>query len=254
MELLTQATRATFFGAPGTYDRVIRGTIPAGKGVYKVEGSLPQPALHAATWLTEALESRGISVGSEARAANLPDAATTATTLDTYASPPLSELVQLTNFRSVNLFAEAFYAELGRRWGQPDDPSAIGERLVKEWSSKGLDTDGWEQVDGAGLGMRNMITPLQMAQVLQLSAKSGLRESLPRVGVEGTVRSVLRGQPRAARIRAKSGTLMRSRGFAGYATTADGRELAFVVMANNFTGSGSGLRVKLGKWMSALVE
>jgi len=99
-----------------------------------------------------------------------------------------------------------------------------------------------------------MITPLLMSQFLQLNASSAIPSSLPRVGKEGTVRGVLRNQVAATRIRAKSGTLARSKGFCGYAETSDGKQLAFTVVANNFTGKDKALRVLLGEWMSALVK
>lgn len=242
------------YGAPGSLDRVIRGTIPAGSGTFRVKGSLPDPAARAAAWLREALVTAGIGVDGEARGASLPGVVRAATVLDAYASPPLSELVRLTNFRSVNLYAEALYAALGRAWGIPDDPAGIGDRLEEFWARRGIAVEGWDQVDGSGLGMRNLITPAQLVGVLRLAHVGEFPQTLPRVGVEGTVRSVMRGQSRAARIRAKSGTLKRSRGFCGYATLADGREVAFAVMANNFTGSGSGMRVELGRWLAALVE
>ena len=243
------------FGAPGTYDRVIRGTIPAGSGTYEVEGSLPEPARHAADWLKETLESRGISVSKEATASRA-GVSSSYPVIDTYRSPPLRELIKLTNYRSVNVFAEAIYATLGRKLGAGDDPAEIGEAIVSYWEQRGLDTDGFEQVDGSGLGMRNMISAQQLAFVLRLSqrASTGLKETLPRVGQEGTVRSVLRGNARAQRIHAKSGTLKRSRGFCGYATMANGREIVFVIMANNYTGKGSSLRRAMGEWMRALVE
>lgn len=242
------------FGAPGTMDRVIRGTIPAGKGTFKVKGSLPDPAKHTADWLAEVLAGRGITISGEAIAASRPGIQSSATSLDVYQSPTLKQLVKQTNFRSLNLFAEAFYAALGRHWGVAADPAEIGERIVAHWKGKGLNTDGWEQLDGSGLTMRNMITPLQLTQLLQLAASSAIPQSLPQVGKEGTVRGVLRNQVAAARIRAKSGTLARSKGFCGYAETTDGKQIAFTVVANNFTGKDKTLRVALGEWMSALVE
>ena len=246
--------RSYIFGAPGTLDRVIRGTIPAGAGTFTVEGSLPDPAADAARWLATALARDGVAVEGGARAAQLPELARAATTLDTYASPPLAELVRLTNFRSVNLYAEALYAALGRAWGVADDPAAIGDRLEEYWRALGVDVAGWDQVDGSGLGMRNLVTPTQLVAVLRLAREAGFAETLPRVGAEGTVRTVMRGQARAARIRAKSGTLRRSRGFCGYATRSDGREVAFAVVANNFTGGGRAIRAELARWLGALVE
>ena len=241
------------FGAPGTRDRVIRGTIPAGKGVFKVKGSLPDPPERAAAWLTERLRERGIAVSGTPAATTEPRGAGAAQ-LDVLRSASLGELVRLTNYRSVNLFAEAIYEATARALGaDPTDQRAVGEAFADYWQRRGVAPAGYEQVDGSGLGMRNLITARQLAQVLRLSA-GDLRQNLPRVGAEGTVRSVMRGQSRAARIRAKSGTMKRSRGFCGYATLTDGREVCFVVMANNFSGSGRALRRKLGDWMGALVE
>jgi len=241
------------FGAPGTMDRVIRGTIPAGKGIFKVKGSLPDPAKHAADWLAAELERRGVTLSGEAFAASRPAARNSSTSLDIYESPSLKELVKQTNFRSLNLFAEAFFNALGRHWKIYNDPAEIGERIRDHWKNKGLDTDGWEQLDGSGLTMRNMITPLQMTQLLQLSANSSIPASLPRVGKEGTVRGVLRNQEAAARIRAKSGTLARSKGFCGYAETSEGTQGAFTVVANNFPVRDKTLRVAFGHWFSDLV-
>ncbi len=240
------------FGAPGSYDRVIRGTIPVGKGIFRVKGALPDPALAAATWLREALTAAGIEVAGEARTAQAPVA--TVGALDTYYSPTLGALAQITNFRSVNLFAEAIYKALAQRWGTVGDDDATGEKLVDYWRDRGIASGGWAQVDGSGLATNNLITPLQLAQVLRKSVGYGLRETIPRVGEEGTVRGLLRGDDRAGRLRAKSGTLSRVRALAGFATRPDGTELAFVVVANNFTEKGSDIRRALGEWMGALVE
>ena len=242
------------FGAPGTLDRVIRGSIPAGKGTFTVKGSLPNPALHTAQWLTEALKNKGISVNGVAKAESIPEIAVSATQLDSYLSPPLVELAKLTNFRSVNLYAEAFYEALGRTWGTSPDPALIGERMVEEWEKKGVAADGFEQVDGSGLGMRNLITPLELATILRLSSTAEFEETLPMVSKEGTVGGLLRGKIKASNIRAKSGTLMRSRGFCGYALAADGRKLAFVIIANNYSIRHKTLRNDLAEWMLALVE
>ena len=244
------------FGAPRTYERVIRGTIPAGRGVYRVKGSLPDPALQTAQWLTAAIRSAGIEVAGEpaVRSEPRPGGTPEARELDAYASPPLRELARLTNFRSVNVIAEALYAALAREWlGGADDPEAVGERLAGYWAGRGVRVDGWEQLDGSGLSMRSLTTPRQLARVLALAHDRGFAKLLPRAGAEGTVRSVLRGRPEAKRLRLKSGTLSRSRGFAGYAKTPDGRTLAFAIVANNFDG-GRATRRAMTEWLTALVR
>lgn len=249
--------QAYIFGAPGTYERVVRGTIPAGRGTFKIKGSLPDPASAAATWLREALVEGGVEVAGEASAAQ--SRVATAGTLDTYYSPRLVDIAQLTNFKSVNLYAEALYRALGRRWqtlaadGSPDD-GATGERLVDYWTERGVDGAGWTQNDGSGLSPKNQITPLQLARVLRAAADYGLPATVPRVGSEGTVRRLLRGDARAKRLRAKSGTLSNVRALAGYATRADGTEVAFVAVVNNHGGKGSRIRRALAEWMAVLAE
>ena len=240
------------FGAPGSYDRLIRGTIPLGRGIFKVKGSLPDPALAAATWLEEALRGAGIEVVGGARAADRSVAV--AGTLDTYYSPTLGAIARETNFESVNLFAEGIYKALALRWKTGADDERTGERLVDYWRDRGIAPDGWAQVDGSGLATDNLVTPLQLAQVLRKSANFGLPETVPVVGAEGTVKRLLRGDARATRLRAKSGTLSRVRAMAGYATRPDGTELAFVVIANNFTEKGGAIRRAFGDWMGAIVE
>ena len=249
--------QAYVFGAPGTYERVIRGTIPAGRGVFKVKGSLPDPALAAATWLREALAEAGVAVAGEAGTRG--ERVATAGTLDTYYSPRLADIARVTNFKSVNLYAEALYRALGRKWGTlaldgSADDNATGERLVGYWVGRGVDEAGWTQADGSGLSPKNQLTPLQLATVLRLSAGYGLPATVPRAGAEGTVRRLLRGDPRAARIRAKSGTLSNVRALAGYATRADGTEVAFAAIVNNHAGRGSAVRRALGEWVAALAE
>ena len=249
--------QAYVFGAPGTYERVIRGTIPAGRGVFEVKGSLPDPARSAATWLREALTAGGVAVAGEAQTRR--DRVATAGTLDTYYSPRLADIAQLTNFKSVNLFAEALFRALGRKWdtlagdGSADD-GATGDRLVEYWAGRGVDGTGWTQADGSGLSPKNQLTPLQLAAVLRLGAGYGLPATVPQAGSEGTVRRLLRGDPRAARIRAKSGTLSNVRALAGYATRADGTEVAFAAIVNNHAGKGTAVRRALGNWVATLAE
>lgn len=249
--------QAYIFGAPGTYERVVRGTIPAGRGIFKIEGSLPDPAAAAARWLRDALAEEGVAVVGESRTAQSRVASTG--TLDTYYSPRLADLVRVTNYKSVNLFAEALYRALGARWqalapdGSPDD-AATGERLVAFWAERGVDAEGWTQNDGSGLSPKNQIAPLQLARVLRAADAYGLREAVPEVGAEGTVRRLLRGDARARRLRAKSGTLSNVRALAGYATRVNGTELAFAAVVNNHAGEGARVRRALAEWMAVLAE
>jgi D-alanyl-D-alanine carboxypeptidase/D-alanyl-D-alanine-endopeptidase (penicillin-binding protein 4) len=48
----------------------------------------------------------------------------------------------------------------------------------------------------------------------------------------------MKGTPAEGNVRAKTGTMSNIRSLAGYVTTRDGERLAFVVMVNNFEGTG----------------
>ena len=159
------------FGAPGSYDRIIQGTIPVGRGTYGVKGSLPDPAASAAMWLTDALTAAGITVVGDPATSEV--AVSTSGQLDTYFSPSLGAIAQTTNFNSVNLYAEALYNALAARWGTSGDGEATGDKLIDYWLDRGVPSAGWAQVDGSGLATANLITPLQLAQVLRKSVGVG---------------------------------------------------------------------------------
>ena len=85
-------------------------------------------------------------------------------------------------------------------------------------------------------------------------ADPALRATLPRVGVEGTVRRLLPAARAGGRIRAKSGTLATARAYAGYAEGPEGRRYVFAVVANNFTAPAPEVRAELARWIAALLE
>jgi D-alanyl-D-alanine carboxypeptidase/D-alanyl-D-alanine-endopeptidase (penicillin-binding protein 4) len=57
-------------------------------------------------------------------------------------------------------------------------------------------------------------------------------------GVDGSLAGRMRGTPAAGNVRAKTGTMSNIRSLAGYVTTGNGERLAFVILINNFEGSG----------------
>jgi len=60
--------------------------------------------------------------------------------------------------------------------------------------------------------------------------------SLPSAGKEGTLKNYFRDQVFESRLNAKSGSMTRVRSYAGYITTLKGRNIAFSVIINNYTG------------------
>ena len=59
-------------------------------------------------------------------------------------------------------------------------------------------------------------------------------DALPIAGVDGTIRTRMRGTAAENNLRAKTGTLDMVRSLSGYVTTADGRTLIFSMLSNNW--------------------
>ena len=71
------------------------------------------------------------------------------------------------------------------------------------------------------------------------SGRSPFMTGLPIAGIDGSLAGRMKGTAAEGAVRAKTGTMSNIRSLAGYATTRDGERLAFVVMVNNFEGTGA---------------
>ena len=108
--------------------------------------------------------------------------------------------------------------------------------------------------NGAGLSRTERITAMHLAELLRDAAASPfaipLKESLPVVGVDGTMRSRLAKDPIAGNAWIKTGSLSAVRTIAGYVKAASGREFAVVVLVNGPRAEGSqDLQDKVLKWV-----
>lgn len=243
---------AYIFGAPRTYQRTVRGTIPVGSRIFSIKGSIPDPPLFAAQQLQAQLRSAGIITDQDA--ANLWDLPETGTAsrqlLYTAQSPPLTDIVSRANMKSVNLYCEALIRAIGRERGEAGDPDAGIETALDFWKARGLSTDGCFFSDGSGLARSNAAPSQFFARLLAKIARDpklfgDLYASLPVAAQSGGMRYALRGTGAAGNVRAKTGTLKRVRSLAGYIETRSGRRLAFCIITNNFTGSGGAMRKKM---------
>lgn len=248
------------YGSPYTQIRYVRGTMPPGKSLFSIKGSIPDPALICARMLQESLESCGINVGSSSsttrlRALSGKGQSQPSQTLLTHSSASLSEIAQTTNYRSINLYAEALAKEIAVARGE-EGTSAKGATVAKGyWVSQGVSSAGMHPRDGSGLSPNNLFTPDQFTAILRKMntgpGSAAFRESLPVAGQSGALSSKMRGTAAEGRVRAKSGYISGVRGYVGYVDLPDGRRLAFAFIANHFEGSvGSVSR----KWEALMVK
>ena len=215
----------------------VTGTLPLGA---VLDQSLPvkDPPLLAATLLRQSLAKAGISVTGRAVMGRTP---ASAVVLAEHLSLPLAQYLSRMNKPSDNLLAEC----LVRLTGTNEDAAVSYEighaRETAFLQTLGLDTSALGMVDGCGVGRRNFITARAVAGLLVgMHRKPDWRvwyDSLPVAGVDGTLKSRMKGTAAANNVHAKTGTLGQVRALSGYVSGRSGTLYAFSLLMNNFPGT-----------------
>ena len=213
-------------------DVVVSGTVPAGDSVsLTVTYRDPTEAYLGA--LREALEVRGITVGDSAIST-----AARADTLFVAESPTLAQILPSFMKPSQNQIGEMLFKSIAL---QRTDTGAgrvsrriVGERL-RAW---GAAPDGFLVWDGSGLSRQDLVSPETLVRVLDGMRRSPnylvYYDAFPVAGVDGTLRTRMRGTTAESNVRGKTGTLSNVRSLSGYATTADGRTLLYSILCNHY--------------------
>lgn len=230
---------AYVFGSPEENKRVIRGTIPKNQFDFVVKASVPNPAALLASEFRKILSANGISISGGTKFEKVKTES--ASQLSVIQSPPLRDIIRVTNHESVNLFAEHFLKHLAFQkigLGTTDDGCKF---IIEFWKNKGIDMTGFFMNDGSGLSRFNAITANQMVSILNyMKTKStysnDFYKSLPTVS-NGTLTVFTEANFPNDCLRAKSGSMTRVRCYAGYLITFSGRQLSFAIMLNNFSCS-----------------
>ena len=222
-----------------TGDIIVSGTIPAGDSAL-LEVTHPDPKRAYVAALMEALGERGVTVDDSARG-NRGQADSLGPGRDTLfvlESPPLSQILPFFMKPSQNQIGEMLFKTVAL--AKTDTGSArvarrlFGERL-REWGAR---EDGFLTYDGSGLSRRDMVSPETIVRVLDAMRRGPhfqtYYDAFPVAGVDGTLRSRMRGTVGEANVRGKTGTLGNVRSLSGYVTTAGGRLLLFSILCNNY--------------------
>jgi D-alanyl-D-alanine carboxypeptidase/D-alanyl-D-alanine-endopeptidase (penicillin-binding protein 4) len=186
------------------------------------------PAKDAARRLAKALRAAGVTVDGRSGAGTAPAEAPEIAGLD---SPPMADLVRLTNVPSDNFDAEMLLKILGARFGGGGTTVAGAGVVRQQLATFGVHP---RVVDGSGLSRANRTTPRQVVRLLermqgQTSAPAFVG-SLPVAGRTGTMRRRLRGTPAQDRCQTKTGTLRAVSALAGYCETTGGHTVAFAML------------------------
>jgi D-alanyl-D-alanine carboxypeptidase/D-alanyl-D-alanine-endopeptidase (penicillin-binding protein 4) len=207
------------------------------RGVIRGAGFQPKPARFAADAFERALEHAGVDVARHARAGVAPPAAFPLAEQD---SPPIAELVRLTNTPSDNFLAETLLKALGSEFGASGSTRAGGQVVRSALGPFGIAP---QVVDGSGLSRANRTSPREVVRLLQRMAvgdsAGAFARSLAVAGASGTLRRRMRGSAAQRRCRAKTGTLSSVSGLAGYCTTTAGSRVAFAFLMNGVSTAGA---------------
>ncbi|MFH1023961.1 MAG: D-alanyl-D-alanine carboxypeptidase/D-alanyl-D-alanine-endopeptidase [Planctomycetota bacterium] len=238
-----------------TTDRASRHTVafsrPVGSRRITVSGAF---WIKAAPWLEsvavedpgryflvvfkETLERKGISVMGEVRLVQGEDAKGW-NLLDTFTST-LVDTLRVTNKNSQNFYAEHLLKMIGSHASGSasfEGGCAAAREVLDRLGVRG----DYDLADGSGLSRDNRLSASQVVTLLTAMAgrRGGdlYRDTLPVMGVDGSLKSRGRNAILAGRVRAKTGHLSFTNCLSGYVIGRDGREIAFSFLVNRFRGS-----------------
>lgn len=228
------------------------GEIPLGSRDVWREITVSDPPHYAATIFRQVLEEEGIRVFGRVRSARGPDDSvlvdqaiwgpgfrygTAPRVLAEHRSPPLSELLEVVNKQSHNLYAESVLRVLGATV-VGDASFAGGVEATRRFLANAVRTHTgvFQQIDGSGLSAENRASAGLFVELLAYMADSELWEdfweTLPEAGNRRELPRMYRSSA-AGNLRAKTGTIARVSALTGVVRSASGERIAFSILAND---------------------
>jgi D-alanyl-D-alanine carboxypeptidase/D-alanyl-D-alanine-endopeptidase (penicillin-binding protein 4) len=252
----SKTDNSIIYGYPDLNERTIKGSIPANRKSFKVEGSIPTPDRVVVWLLKEELKKQNILFGNDVFASSATD---DKKIIYENISPPLADIVEKTNIKSINSYAECLLNQIALT-KYPKATNKLGiEVLYQFLNEKNLNTEGLFITDGSGLSRSNAIAAIHLVELLQFMYNDknnfeSFKKSLPVAGVSGSIANMCKGTVAEGKVFAKSGYMTRVRSYAGYVTTIKGEDIAFAVIVNNYNCTPAEMKAKLEKLFIALVE
>ena len=242
------------YGAPYSLERFATGTLPVNNSNFVVKGSLPDPEYQCAYELEKVLQQNSVIVSGGIKSARQMEIKSSVsdyakrTMIVAHEGKQLIDIINLTNMRSINLFAEHMISLIGyEKTGNGSTESGLTV-LDNYWKTK-FDIQGMHVNDGSGLSRTNALSATNFVALLIEMDKStnsrAYRNSLPVAGISGTLRSVCKGQTAHNRMTAKSGSMRRIKSYSGYINAISGKKYAFALIVNNHSCSSSALTRKM---------
>ena len=233
----------------------ISGSLPLGDTGFIGGVAVPDPALAFVSMLRDALVKRGVKIDGRLRTVDarsggsiVPSSPAGPAPIEiaSLQSPPFSIIAAHTLKPSQNQYTELILRTLGKI--QPPNPNDATRARDNEDAGLEVVTSFLRQAgvgeseialnDGSGLSRNDLISANTTVQLLTFMTKhryfAQFRDALPIAGVDGTLRTRMRGTPAEGNVRAKTGSLSSVASLSGYVTTAAGEHLVFSMMLNNY--------------------
>lgn len=244
--------QAYVMGSPSEFTKKIVGTIPSGKGLFRIKGSIPNPPATFLRMLKVFLDKKGIrSNGMKLRYGH----PSGERLVGKFSSKPLKELARDCNFYSINLYAEAFgKAMLDSRNIEVLSGYPKPEHWGRLFAGYPGGTEDMNIRDACGLSFGNLISPSKLTQYLvTFNKKLGMNQLkylLPRAGSEGTVKKFMENQKTGQQVWLKSGSIEGVWNYAGiFKSPANGKHYAFALMVNHCTQPASMVQKALEQFL-----
>lgn len=227
----------------------LKGTIPPYRKSFTVRTAFPNPEQAINSWLCDQIERAGIKIGKSGRAHGVvPEFSDT---LLVISSPPLSEIVQQTNLKSLNAHAEILSRHLSS-----DDPDKVADVIQSMLVHRGIEQEHFRIQDGSGLSRANAANAEGITSLLQFASTQDwfdvYKASLPEAGTSGTMKRTFAAG--AGKLWAKTGSMSGVLSWAGYFTGKDGKRNSFCLIINNHDASYGTVRKQVEQVMQRLIS
>lgn len=203
-----------------------------GLGIKKtgISVALPDAAFDVAYRLHDTLKRLNIDCKQQPTSTRLmalenKNIAATQQPLFTTFSPTLSEIVYWFNKKSINLYGEQLLKTIAFKQGRAASTSNGAKAAINFWSTKGIDKNALNMIDGSGLSPGNRITTMAMASILFQAQKEEWFDDYKKSFPEYNGMTI------------KSGNINDVTAYAGYYTNANGQKYIAVININNYSGS-----------------
>ncbi len=260
---------AYIIAMPYQNEVILKGTVMSNSANYTITGAIPDPPLLVAYQLYEKLKSNNITIkGEYTTLKNLEKyndsiynqiVGKKRTNIFTQSSVNMAAIVNNTNQRSNNLFAETLLSQLGIHFFSHGSPESGTIAVIKFLNSIGIDTRGLNMFDGSGVSRYNTTTAKQLVDIIKYMQDSSKNSqvfynSLPVSGESGTMFYFAKESVAKGKIRAKTGSMSNARSYAGHIKCLSGKELIFSVIVNNHNCDNPELKVKIEELLISTVK